>query len=208
VIVLKKVAILFILYSLASFANAETLPEMMVNFSNSYAQIWSAIKMITTTMGLVMIIGGILSIPKVMDGKGQTTMKTPIWTIICGVLLYQITPTMNMLADTMAMCGAGCNDTTILTASSAGSGTIGKWSATVIVSVLGFVQLLGLIAVVRGILILKALQTGEAREGMGRAITHMLGGAAAIHIKWTVGIFAATFAPNMTGILRQVGAMN
>jgi hypothetical protein len=182
--------------------HAETLPQMMVNFSNSYQQIWNFIIGFCQLAGVCLAILGIFSLPKAMEGRGQVTLKTPIWTFLSGILLYQIGSTIGTVADTFAMSGGG----SLLTAGSGGSGSIGAWSASAITSVLGFVQILGLIASARGILIIKAVQTGESRDGMGRAVTHLIGGALAINIKWTVGMLAETFAPNMLGTLRSIGA--
>ena len=52
-----------------------------------------------------------------------------------------------------------------------------------------FVQLLGVIAFVRGLLILKSI--GENKDGaLGRAMTHIFGGAAAMNISWAITMLA------------------
>ena len=77
----------------------------------------------------------------------------------------------------------------------AGGGAPGV--AEALKGVLLFVKLVGHIAFLRGFLILKGVAEGSQGQTVGRAITHILGGAAAINIDTTVDFLVNTFAPGM-----------
>ena len=49
----------------------------------------------------------------------------------------------------------------------------------------------------RGFLMLKRMADGDNQATVGRALTHIFGGAAAINVNATAAMLAATFAPTM-----------
>jgi hypothetical protein len=76
-----------------------------------------------------------------------------------------------------------------------GSGVTAQAQAAM-VGVLTFIRLIGYIAFIRGWLLIN--QAGQGKDGtLGRGITHIFGGAAAINVQITAGILANTFAPGV-----------
>ena len=143
-------------------------------------------KMVSTAAmvgGGFIILKAVLMLPQVEQGRMESSKV--IWHLIAGVGLWSLMPMITMGLTTI---GAGTSDVgTILT--SKYNQASGSGFDSVISSVMVFVQFLGLVAFVRGVLILKAL--GENKDGaMGRALTHIFGGAAAINIAWTVKLLA------------------
>lgn len=196
---LLKLKYMFALLALlANSAYATTLPEMAISFSNSYAGIWKFMTGATTVIGVLLISGSIFAWVKTMEeqSRTRTSIKVPMSMFIIGIILFQIGDALKTVEDSFSMTANS------LLTSSAGAGSAGA-----IVAVLGFVQILGFIAFVRGWLVLHKFNTGDARDGLGRAMTHIAGGAAAINIKWTIGMLAATFAPDMVGTLSGLGMM-
>ena len=72
-------------------------------------------------------------------------------------------------------------------------------AAAALEGVLLFVKMIGHIAFLRGFLILKGVAEGSQNQTVGKALTHILGGAAAININATVEILANSFAPGLAG---------
>lgn len=133
--------------------------------------------------GAFLIFRAILLLPQAQQGRVEGSKV--FWLMISGVGLWSLLPMITTAMGTMGMTGT--NSANLLTAKynqSQGGGMDGT-----IAAVLTFVQFLGLIAFVRGMLILKAL--GEHKDGaMGRALTHIAGGSAAMNIAWFVGVLA------------------
>lgn len=198
---LKTIITLLVLL-FAQNVGAETLQEMFINFSNSYAGIWKFMTGIVFLLGLSLVGGSIFSFSKVLDGQQRVSLKVPISMLIIGILLIQANDTITVVEDTF-----GIQPNNLLTAADGAGQGIGGWSAAAISAVLGFVQILGFIAFVRGLLILNKYNSGEGREGLGSAVTHIVGGIFALNIKWTVETFVHTFAPNMAASLGSFGVI-
>lgn len=188
--------------AVASLGHAETLPEMAINFSNSYAGIWKFMTGLVFVIGITLVCASIFGWVKVMEGKERVSLKAPASMFFIGILLIQAKDTIKMVEDSFGMQA----NNLLTAAGGAGSGVAG-WSAGAIAAVLGFVQILGFIAFARGWLILHKYNTGEARDGLGRSATHIVGGVMALNIKWTVGMLASTFAPGMVGTLSSFGVI-
>ncbi len=143
-------------------------------------------------------IGGFLMLKAIFDlphlETGRTSASRVGWTMASGIGLWSLLPMIDM---TMGSQGA-TETSSILTAHlHQGSDDFGK----MIHSVLLFVSFIGLVAFARGTLLLKAI--GENRGGqVGRAMTHILGGAAAMNISWTISILAKSigFAEPICGL--------
>jgi hypothetical protein len=185
----------------ASGVHAETLPGMMVNFSSSYPGIWKLMYGATYLIGLLLVCSSIFSWVRVVDGRSQTKMAVPISQFIIGSALYQFSNAFKMVEDTFAMT----HNANILNAAGVSGSGMAGWSAGAIAAVLGFVQILGFIAFVRGWLLLHKYNTGEARDGLGRGITHIVGGVLSVNVRFTVETLANTFAPGMVGTFRGIG---
>jgi hypothetical protein len=188
------------LLAMANLAQAETLPEMAINFSNSYAGIWKFMSYLVFSIGLGLVCGSIFSWVKVLEGQQRVSLRVPASMFFIGIILIQARDSIKMVEDSFGMQA----NNFLTAASGSGSGVAG-WSAGAIAAVLGFVQILGFIAFARGWLILHKYNTGEARDGLGRSATHIVGGVMALNIKWTVGMLASTFAPGMVGTLSGFG---
>lgn len=187
---------------LSNSAHAENVQEMFIAFSNSYSGIWQFMLGMSYLIGLFLICASVFAWAKVMEGRSQITLKVPISLFIVGTLIFQIKSALTTIEDTFSM-----NHDGVLGAAGGGGGGGGAAGAGAVSAIMGFVQILGFIAFVRGLLILHKYNTGEQRDGLGRAITHIVGGAMAINIKWTAAMLADTFAPGLKGTLSSLGVI-
>lgn len=163
--------------------NATSLDMMAQTFAGSIPGLMRIVNWGAYVAGAFLMLRAIFMLPNLETGR-EAPSKV-IWTMFSGVGLWSLLPMVEMTLGTQGSA-TGAASTILTQHYSAASG--GGFNGT-ISAVLAFVQFIGLIAFVRGMLILKAL--GENKDGaMGRAMTHLLAGAAAINITWTVGILA------------------
>ncbi len=165
---------------------ATDLAGMFVALSSSLPTLLLALTVAARIAGMFLLIKTLYMLPHLEQGR-ETPSKI-IWTMIAGVGLW----TFPAMTDTiMATMGASSSNSAL-----AENPLLAKYQSAsgsgfddAIKSILMFVQFLGAIAFFRGILILKAL--GENKDGaMGRALTHIFGGAAALNITWAVAMLA------------------
>lgn len=164
--------------------SASGLDGVAVAFAASLPALMNIVKIGAMAAGIFLILRAILWLPQMEQGRVEPGKIA--WTLTSGAVLWSLLPMIDMVMHTQ---GQTSQTTNLLTAHyNATSG--GGFNAT-IAAVLTFIQLIGFIAFVRGTLILKAI--GDNKDGtMGRALTHILGGAAAMNIGWTVKMLATT----------------
>lgn len=165
--------------------NAGDIAGMAIALAKSLPGMMKIATYAAATAGAFFLLRALFMLPQVEQGR-ESASKV-VWMIVAGVGLWSIMP---MISTSMATMGMSATDPgNILTSKytlANGSG----FDAT-IAAVLAFVQFLGLIAFIRGMMILKAM--GENKDGaMGRALTHILGGSAAMNISFTIKMLATT----------------
>lgn len=165
------------------------LDQIAVAFAANVPALAKFVSIGATCAGAFMIFRAIMLLPQVQQGRAEGTKV--IWSLIAGIGLWSLLPMITAAMGSIGMAGANAPNLITVKYSQAGGGGFDGTIAAVLV----FVQLLGLIAFVRGMLILKAL--GDHKEGvMGRALTHILGGACAMNIGFTIGMLARSIGAN------------
>lgn len=164
---------------------ALSLGDAFANMAKSIPSIMRIVSLGAILAGFFFTVKAILLLPQLTEGR--VPGHKVFWTFFAGAILYSLSP---MISSVMSSIGAGDAEVGGLLTSKYYQTSGGDISGTV-ASVLIFVQLLGLIAFIRGALIMKAM--GDDKDGtMGRALTFLLGGAAAMNISWTVSMLANT----------------
>lgn len=175
------------------------LSEMAVAFSRSLPELTTLVYLAATISGLALILRAVFLLPQLEQGRAEPSKV--VWTLISGVLLWTILPALDMSLATMGSSNLSASSMTGYTSGEAkhvlsysrieeGGTGLAKFQNTM-QAVLMFIQFLGMVAFFRGGLILKNI--GEHKDGsMGRALTHIFGGAAALNIGWAVWILAHT----------------
>ena len=144
--------------------------------------------------GLALILVGISRLVKTaQEGpRGPTGMGTLI-TFISGMALMSLGQSMGTF--TTSLFGDGqMKNFTVLNASVAGALTAPEQQQliNVIGSVLMFVSLVGFIAFIRGLFLLKAVADGNQQHSLTQALTFLLGGALAVNLGDVVNMFQDT----------------
>ena len=162
--------------------------EMFANFQGSAEAIIRLIKASAYIMGLYLIVGSIFKFTQL--GQGQMTLKTPLMMFFSGIGIFALTGTISIASQTLAM-GNGPGE--LLMPSGGG---LNAAASAAMLGVLTFIRMVGYLAFVRGFLMLN--QHGQGKEGtLGRGLTHIFGGVAAINVTITAKILANTFAPGL-----------
>lgn len=195
---IKKIFTAFsiMLMTAPAFAQSANVGSMFVAFQPSVQALIKLAIAVSMIMGLVLIINSIYKLAQLGENAGQRgeSLKGPLFTFACGIALFGLMLSLRTVGETMLM-GSGPGDF-LLPGSSGASGM----SQTVILAVLWFIRLVGFLALIRGFLLLnKHGQANGGQQGeLGRGLTHIFGGVAAIHIDFTARILANTFAPGVT----------
>lgn len=167
-----------------------TVSSMFVHGTATWVAGMKALKISAYLFGAYLIVGAIMKMPQLSDPQARVSPKTPIAMFLVGIALFTLMGMVDMVSTTMAM-GNGSGDA-LLGKVSGGSGTM----AAAVTGVLTFIRMIGYIAFIRGWLMLNTAAQGK--DGMmTRALTHIGGGIAAINVKTTAYMLAATFAPGI-----------
>lgn len=167
-----------------------TIGSMFASGTATWVAGMKALKISAYLFGAYLIVAGIMKMPQLADPQARVSPKTPIAMFLIGIALFTLMGMVDMVSATMAM-GSGAGDA-LLEKVNGGSGNM----AAAITGVLTFIRMIGYIAFIRGWLMLN--QSAQGKDGMmTRAFTHIGGGIAAINVKTTAYMLAATFAPGL-----------
>lgn len=181
-------------FPLLAQAQAPGIDAMFSNFADSSIAlmklaVWSAF-----VIGIVVSGAGLMKLKEYGSEPGRHKFGPVLWTIATGAMLISVPGFINTATETLSL---GQNTGTSLMSRGGGGGGGVPGMAGAMAGVLLFVKLIGHLAFIRGILMLKAMGEGKQGASMGPALTHIFGGAAAININATAAMLAATFAPGL-----------
>jgi len=184
-----------------SASQASDLSGMFVAFSHSITAISKLVSIGAKLAGLLLMMKVLFMLPQVEQGREMPSKV--IWTLISGVGLWAMPGMFDAITGTMGAISSTDHPNPLMSGYEAAPGGAGFDDA--VKAILMFIQLLGIIAFVRGMLILKAI--GENKDGvMGRALTHIFGGAAAMNIYWAITMLGKTIGAStmICGVLTGV----
>lgn len=173
---------------------APTVDQMFANFSGSAIQLFKFVFIAAMFIGLLLAGKGFFSLKEYADGLngGRASLKKPLVTMLVGILLFSIGNSMNMATLTLTLgnfSGTNVMSEGIL---SGGAASL-PGAAAAIKGILLFVKLIGLIAAVRGFLMIYRIGEGQGgNHNIGTALTHIFGGAAAVNIEATYNMLKNT----------------
>lgn len=170
---------------MASPAYSADLGTMFASFQKSGGQLINFVNKLNVVIAIFLIIGSVFRFAQVGQDP-RNSPRVPIAMFLCGVFLWAMTGTLDAISQSLAMGPSAGN--VLLDYKGNQTGT----SKEAIKGVLIFIQLLGYIAFIRGVLMLN--QAGMGKDGMvGRGLTHCIGGVLAINILMTVQVVANTY---------------
>lgn len=178
---------------LPTTAFAQQLPsaaEMFNNFSEVSLELMDLVVGVSFVGGIIVTIIGLLKFREYSESGGRMKISVPLGIVAVGCLMVIMPGMINTATETLSL-GANSGKSLLSQGSSGGDASAAMSGA--ITGILLFVKLIGHIAFFRGLLILKSVSEGAQGATMGRALTHLFGGAAAININATAAMLSATF---------------
>jgi intracellular multiplication protein IcmC len=172
-----------------SSTQIDTLGGILANVSSELPAVWKMLIALSYVMGIGVTLIGLFRLKK----YGQQTVMMmssanigePMIFIVTGALLFYLPSTMNMLVETVwgyGTSGIGSGDSPSVYPS---------WDE-VIGPVMRIMQIIGLVALIRGISMLTRL-AGQAQPGtIGKAFVHIIAGTMAINIYGTIDVIQNT----------------
>ena len=172
-----------------SATQVDNLGQILSNLSSQLPAVWKMLIALSYVMGITVFTIGLFRLKK----YGQQTVMMmssanigePMIFLCTGLLLFYLPSTMNHLVETV--WGYGLNRIGEGGTPSGGS----NWNE-VIAPVMMIMQVIGLVALIRGISMLTRL-AGQSQPGvLGKAFVHIAGGTMAINIYGTIDIIQNT----------------
>lgn len=162
-------------------------------FATQFAPLVDLVIGIGYVMGILLVISGLLYFKKNSENPQQFTIQTATWTLLSGVLLLSSAWVYSMLQQTIIpSSGDWGTDSSVLAIDRQLADEVGEVGQSYLgtmmpestaVLLLGFVYVVGLIAFVRGIYLLKNVGSMDQNSGgTAKALTHMLGGFVTMNI--------------------------
>ena len=188
-----------------SSATGSGLDAMMVNFiSNISTPIVTLVSLIAFLCGLWIMISGLMKASKYGFDPKTNSITAIATNILFGALLISIGDNLNMIMSSVF------GNTTVSISAGAGASMVTSWTAVqnlgaspsfanAVGAALTFIQLIGVIAFVRGWLVLKKVAEGSGNASMAAGITHIVGGVLAINIFVFLQIMDNTFGTGLLG---------
>ncbi len=173
-----------------------TVGDMFANGQASFEALIRLVKAASYIIGIFLVMGSIYKFSQLGKTAGgpPVSPKTPIVMFFAGIGIFALTNSISIATATMAM-GSGPGQ--ILVTGTGGAGWTAQTTAAM-TGVLTFIRLVGYIAFIRGWLMLNQSAQPNAQHGLlGRALTHIFGGVAAINVTIFAKILANTFAPGV-----------
>lgn len=172
---------------------APDVGQMFANFSEASVALINLIRWLALPVGLYISYLGIVRLKEMSESNGRIKAQTPIFLMLIGAFLLAFPWAANLTTETLML---GANSGAQLSRMPSVGAAPGMQAA--LEGVLLFIKMVGHIAFFRGFLVLKDLAEGQSQQAsIGKALTHILGGAAAINIDATIALMANTFAPGM-----------
>lgn len=168
----------------------ETLQQMIINLSQSSDAVMQMVTGGAYLIGMGFLFKALYHLKVYGELRTmmavQTSMKTPIAYMVVGMVFMYFPTGLGILMTSTF----GSPEITPL---SYAPGTESVTSGEAIIAILRIVQVFGVIAFIRGwILITKASQL-QTQQGYGKGVTHIIGGMAAINIVKVRDVLWTTF---------------
>jgi intracellular multiplication protein IcmC len=173
---------------LAYAASAVDAIQMLINLSRTYPALWFMLTGAGYVIGFAFAMRGVYYLKQYGEMRtmmaSNTSLKTPIiFFIVSGILIYMPSG-FRVISRTVF----GYSSPLVYSDVTAGMNPV------VLGAITGLVSIIGLIAFIRGWLIMaKNAEHHGGPEGLGKALTHIVGGLLAMNILGVADIIWNTF---------------
>lgn len=172
-------------------AGIPSAASMFENFSTASERLMDLVVGSAFVIGIIITAIGLMKFREYSDSNGRMKLTAPLGLVAVGTMLVIMPGMIDTATETLSL-GANSGKSVLSQGGGGGSDAVAAMSGA-IQGILLFVKLLGHIAFFRGLLILKSVSEGNSQATIGRALTHLFGGAAAININATAELLSNTF---------------
>ncbi|MDP3559240.1 MAG: type IV secretion protein IcmC [Legionellaceae bacterium] len=170
--------------------------NMLANLANNLGSVQTLIKVVAYVMGFAFGIKGIMSLRHLSEsrGGGQQSGKEVVAYFIAAAALVSLPTTISIVLQSSFGSSNILAYSPINSSNAAFSALFGSGS-TVGRSLVMIIQTIGYVAFVRGFVLLTKSGSGQGGQqsgGIGKGLTHILGGILAINIVGTLQIINNT----------------
>ncbi len=182
-------AVFILLTGCSSSGSSVDFQSMLQNLSRSYPNIWKLLTATAYVMGFFFAFKGVYALKAYGESRtmmsSSANIKGPIAYLFAATMLIFSPAAFHMINFTFF------GTSNILSYTGGGVGSI---SQTSIDSVIGVVQIIGLIAFIRGwVYVARSGEQSGGQQGSGKALTHIIGGALAINVVQLKDVIWNTF---------------
>lgn len=180
--------ILFVFF--ADYALADDIASGFANGTDTFIALFKLTQFVGVIIGLQLCISAVLKLIQIGQNP-QISPKTPIFMFIIGVSLIASTSFINLFHSEMFATAP-----TSVLIDIKGGGSCGQFTGAAMKGVYMFIKAVGMIAFIRGWLLLN--QAALGKDGtIGRGLTHIFGGVAAMNVPLVASFLKGTFFPGM-----------
>ena len=174
--------------SATGFGNVPDAYTMITTLGTSLDPILALVGALSYCFGIFMVLNGIHHLYKAgINENGNETPSKALMIIFLGALLVYLTPTIHALTFTAFGEGASANPLGYTV-----PGDVSAKVATATAVIYKFIGIVGVAAIVRGVMIFKYTTEGKQDASIAKGWWHFIGGVAAIHLDAVVGVMKAT----------------
>ena len=197
---------LFSLFPQKAFAAPITITEMFANLQTTWGSLYGLAGTFSLITGIALFVIGLHKM--VLVSKEKAKVKTVITYVLAGTLLVMLPSFIDSINAQIGLetvsFGSSENMNTrqnsLFDSTSVGSKVTGD-TKRAFYSIIGLIQVVGFIAIIRGLLIFKALGDQRNQASLSKAILHIIPGAMLINCVEVASIFS-----NTVGLSDRFGA--
>jgi intracellular multiplication protein IcmC len=189
--VIRRITLLSLLVLLTtgcSGINSNNISDMLVTFSSNFPQIKKLVFGLSYLAGFWFIISAIQKLKTLSSpnsaSMGQQAGRGALVQLVIGALLLALPSFIQMVLFSLWGSGSIMNPTGL------SNGTL---PISVEKAIVGLMQLLGYISVVRGLMILNKVAHQQTQDTFGKGIIHIIGGILSINIMKTIEVIKNSF---------------
>jgi hypothetical protein len=170
------------------------LTNLVYNIKDPFT--W-ALSLGAITFGIFLIIRGLIKASKFGTDPKAASLPVILGNLTIGTVMVTIGQSLDMMLGTMFGTNFINPSTDVLSWNAVQMLNAGPRFTTAIMAALTFFQMIGIIAFIRGWLIVKNAIEGTGQATMVQGFTHIIGGVLAINIYGVLEIFDTTFGTNL-----------
>jgi hypothetical protein len=176
-----------------------TLDGMMTNLvMNIKDPMVVLLSVISIVIGVYLIIRGLIKAAKFGYDPKTHSITNFLASLIVGTILVVVGQSLDVMLSSIFGVGGIADSSVVTYAIASNFGPNTQQFQMAVYAALTFFQLIGMIAFIRGFLILKSAVEGSGQATIAQGLTHIIGGVLAINIYYFLVVMDTTFG---TGFL-------